>query len=147
LVWVVTSQIQALADEIPKHQATIAQKIARLRQESTGALNRFWQMIQEINHEVDSVSKEPESGMPEEPPPLVVKTVSPFVLPSVTGLAAPLVEGLLNVALITVLVAFMLIQREDLRNRVLRLIGHGRLTSTTKALDDAAQRISRFLFT
>jgi predicted PurR-regulated permease PerM len=146
LVWVVTSQVQALADEIPKHQATIAQKIARLRQESTGALNRFWQMIQEINQEVDRAGKEPESGMPEEPPPLVVKSESSFVLPWVTGLAAPLVEGLLNAALITMLVTFMLIQREDLRNRVLRLIGHGRLTSTTKALDDAAQRISRFLF-
>jgi predicted PurR-regulated permease PerM len=48
---------------------------------------------------------------------------------------------------VTVLVVFMLMQREDLRNRMLRLIGHGRLTSTTKAVDDAAQRISRFLFT
>jgi hypothetical protein len=44
-----------------------------------------------------------------------------------------------------VLVIFMLLKREDLRNRLLRLVGHGRLTVTTKAVDDAGQRISRFL--
>src|SRR5262249_32382177 len=40
---------------------------------------------------------------------------------------------------------FMLIQREDLRNRLIRLIGFGRLTVTTKALEEASQRISRYL--
>jgi hypothetical protein len=44
-----------------------------------------------------------------------------------------------------VLVAFMLVKREDLRNRVIRLSGHGSLTSMTRALDDATSRISRFL--
>src|SRR5262249_51452250 len=40
---------------------------------------------------------------------------------------------------------FMLFQRENLRNRLLRLWGHGNLTSMTRAVDDAARRISRFL--
>ena len=40
---------------------------------------------------------------------------------------------------------FMLIQREDLRNRLIRLIGYGRLTITTKAIEEASQRISRYL--
>jgi cell division inhibitor SulA len=53
-----------------------------------------------------------------------------------------LVGGL---ALALVLVVFMLLKRENLRNRLIRLIGHGRMTVTTKALDDAGQRISRFL--
>src|SRR5205823_3173457 len=40
---------------------------------------------------------------------------------------------------------FMVIQRENLRNRVVRLVGHGRLIVTTRALDEGARRISRYL--
>ena len=46
---------------------------------------------------------------------------------------------------VVTLVIFMLIGREDLRNRLIRLFGHGRLTLTTRALDDAGERISRYL--
>ena len=56
-----------------------------------------------------------------------------------------MVESLGGLALALVLVVFMLLKREDLRNRLIRLVGHGRLTVTTKAVDDAGQRISRFL--
>jgi hypothetical protein len=52
---------------------------------------------------------------------------------------------LVQAVLVIVLVLFMLIKREDLRNRVIRLSGEGSITSMTKALDEAAQRISRFL--
>jgi predicted PurR-regulated permease PerM len=46
---------------------------------------------------------------------------------------------------VIVFVIFMLIQREDLRDRLIRLVGHGQLQITTTALDDAATRISRYL--
>src|SRR5262249_24760498 len=61
------------------------------------------------------------------------------------SIAGPAVEVLVSVVLVIVLVAFMLIKREDLRNRVIRLWGHGGLTSMTRALDDATARISRVL--
>jgi hypothetical protein len=57
----------------------------------------------------------------------------------------PLLEPLGGAFLTIILVIFMLIKREDLRNRLISLVGHGRLTHTTKALDDAGQRISRYL--
>jgi predicted PurR-regulated permease PerM len=47
--------------------------------------------------------------------------------------------------IVVVFVIFMLLQREDLRNRLIRLIGHGQLTVATQALDDASSRISRYL--
>src|SRR5256885_3636205 len=57
--------------------------------------------------------------------------------------------SVLNIALMTgiviVLVIFMLIQREDLRDRLLRLLGERRINVTTQALDDAAGRLSRYL--
>jgi predicted PurR-regulated permease PerM len=57
----------------------------------------------------------------------------------------PAAEGLGAAFLVLVLVVFMLIQRENLRNRFVRLFGHGRLILTTQAFDEGAQRISRFL--
>jgi hypothetical protein len=57
-----------------------------------------------------------------------------------------LLEPLATAALVLVLVVFMLIERGDLRNRLIRLVGYGRLTLTTRALDEAGQRISRYLF-
>src|SRR5262249_9166714 len=65
-----------------------------------------------------------------------------YFLPTVFGSA---VELLVGVGFVVVLVTFVLIPREDLRNRLIRLWGTGSLTRMTKAYDDAAQRISRFL--
>jgi hypothetical protein len=56
-----------------------------------------------------------------------------------------MVERFAGAGLVIVLVIFMLIYREDLRNRLIRLIGYGRLTVTTKALEEAGDRISRYL--
>jgi predicted PurR-regulated permease PerM len=56
-----------------------------------------------------------------------------------------MVERFAGAGLVIVLVIFMLIQREDLRNRLIRLIGYGRLTVTTRALEEAGDRISRYL--
>ena len=47
--------------------------------------------------------------------------------------------------IVTVFTVFMLVQREDVRDRLIRLVGRNRLTTTTKALDDAAERVSRYL--
>jgi len=60
-------------------------------------------------------------------------------------IASPALEALVNAGLVIVLLLFMLVRREDLRNRIIRLSGRRSLTRMTKALDDAAQRISRFL--
>ena len=46
---------------------------------------------------------------------------------------------------VTVVVLFMLLEREDLRNRLIGLIGHGHLATTTKAFDEAGRRVSRQL--
>ena len=56
-----------------------------------------------------------------------------------------MLEPLAAAGLVIVMVVFMLIQREDLRNRLIRLVGFGRLTFTTKALEETGQRISRYL--
>ena len=57
----------------------------------------------------------------------------------------PLVGPLGQAMFVVTLVMFMLLEREDLRDRVLGLIGHGHLAVTTKALDEAGTRVSRQL--
>ena len=59
--------------------------------------------------------------------------------------SAAMLEPLAAVGLVIVLVVFMLFQREDLRNRLIRFVGYGRLTFTTRALEEAGERISRYL--
>jgi predicted PurR-regulated permease PerM len=60
--------------------------------------------------------------------------------------ASQTAEGLADAFLVLVLVVFMLSQRENLRNRFVRLIGHGHLIATTQAVDEGAQRVSRYLY-
>jgi hypothetical protein len=58
---------------------------------------------------------------------------------------APMLGPLGTSALVLLLVVFMLLQREDLRNRLIRLVGQGRISATTRAMDDAGDRVSRYL--
>jgi hypothetical protein len=76
---------------------------------------------------------------------VVVQPEGPALLSRVPALLGPAAESLGGLALALVLVVFMLLKREDLRNRLIRLVGHGRMTVMTNAVDDAGQRISRFL--
>ena len=58
-----------------------------------------------------------------------------------TGLLGPLGTA----GLVLLLVIFMLFKREDLRGRMIRLIGQGRISATTRAMDDAGKRVARYL--
>ena len=59
----------------------------------------------------------------------------------------PALHILGSLGIIVIFSIFMLVNREDLRNRVLRLVGVGQLNAMTQAFDDATQRISRYLRT
>jgi hypothetical protein len=58
---------------------------------------------------------------------------------------APLLGPLGMASLVLLLVIFMLLDREDLRSRIIRLIGQGRISATTRAMDDAGHRVARYL--
>jgi predicted PurR-regulated permease PerM len=63
----------------------------------------------------------------------------------VRGLFGPLIGPASTAAVVVVFTIFMLLQREDLRDRLVRLLGSGQMHATVAALDDAAQRVSRYL--
>ena len=77
------------------------------------------------------------------PIPVEVRQPDPGALENLRTLIAPLLNPLATTGIIIIFVIFILIQREDLRNRLIRLAGSHDLQRTTAALDDAATRLSR----
>ena len=77
------------------------------------------------------------------PVPVEVRQPDPGALESLRSLISPLLHPLATTGIIIIFVIFILLQREDLRNRLIRLAGSDDLQRTTAALDDAASRLSR----
>ncbi|HJT82016.1 MAG TPA: AI-2E family transporter, partial [Chthoniobacterales bacterium] len=161
--WMVTRQLVDLATKLPEYKGNIVTKMRAFRTPKDGALTKFSQTVDELKHELPGQEPSPpptitqEVGKPETAvvsppspptPALPVKVIetsraNPFEI--VQMIIRPLLGPLGTAALVLVLVIFMLFEREDLRNRVIRLIGQGRISATTHALDDAAERVSRYL--
>jgi hypothetical protein len=81
------------------------------------------------------------------PVPVEVRQPDPGALENLRTLISPLVHPLTTTGIIIIFVIFILLQREDLRNRLIRLAGSNDLQRTTAALDDAAGRLSRLFLT
>jgi AI-2E family transporter len=89
----------------------------------------------------------PKTPAPLTPVPVEVRQPDPGALQSLQALISPLLHPLATTGIIIIFVIFILLQRKDLRNRLIRLAGSHDLQRTTAALDDAAARLSRlFLF-
>jgi predicted PurR-regulated permease PerM len=152
------AQLTELAGDLPRYQTTIAEKIHSLRQTTAGrgTLERASGMLKDLSKELDK-PKEPASlsssalsartVAPTTPVPVEVRQPDPGALQSLQALISPLLHPLATTGIIVIFVIFILLQREDLRNRLIRLAGSRDLQRTTAALDDAARRLSRlFLF-
>jgi predicted PurR-regulated permease PerM len=138
--YAVAFQVRSLAADLPRHSQQIADKLVHVREASKDSwLDQVDQAIKKIDERVREAT-----GPASAPQPVPVRVESSS-FPLLQLVAGPAVESLMGTILVIVLVAFMLIKREDLRNRLMRLWGHGSLTSMTRALDDATTRISRFL--
>jgi predicted PurR-regulated permease PerM len=153
----IATQLNRLAGDLPRYQATIQSKIQSVRGVAGGSstLERAAGMLQDLGKELDK----PKAGLPDRqvtpglgnplgvrpitPVPVEVLQPDPGALASLRSLIAPLVSPLATTGIIVIFVIFILIQREDLRNRLIRLAGSHDLQRTTAALDDAASRLSR----
>jgi predicted PurR-regulated permease PerM len=142
--WVVTLQFGSLANELPTYRKNIRQKIADIREAGKGgALEKVQKTAADVKEQFQK--KDEPARVQEKPREVVVKAEQSSTFWPVPLDLGPMVERFAGTGLVIVLVVFMLIQREDLRNRLIRLIGYGRLTVTTQALEEAGDRISRYL--
>ncbi|MET0721855.1 MAG: AI-2E family transporter [Tardiphaga sp.] len=154
------TQLTDLAGDLPKYQTTIREKIQSLRSTTAGrgTLERASDMLKDLSKELDkpnavvpgrssgALVAGPTAG-PVTPVPVEVRQPDPSALESLRTLLSPLVHPLATTGIIIIFVIFILLQREDLRNRLIRLAGTHDLQRTTAALDDAAARLSRLFLT
>jgi predicted PurR-regulated permease PerM len=146
--WVVSIEFTSLGNELPKYTGNIRKKISDVRGAGKGgALENVQKAIDEVKEEIQKRQEPSEkpSKDKEIPRPVVVEAKESSRFWPVPLASTAMLEPLAAVGLVIVLVIFMLIQREDLRNRLIRLVGYGRLTFTTRALEEAGQRISHYL--
>jgi predicted PurR-regulated permease PerM len=136
--YVVAQQIVLITHELPQYRGNLKQKIADLHGvRKPGALKE----VESTASEVISELQKPElSKRGPVPVPVTVKN-EPVGFVHVPKL----LDALTSAGFVIVLVIFMLIEQRDLRNRLIRLTGHGRLTVTTRALGDANNRITRYV--
>ena len=81
------------------------------------------------------------------PIPVEVHQPSPSTLESLGGIVSPLLHPLVTIGIVVIFVIFILLQREDLRDRLIRLAGSHDLQRTTAAIDDAAKSLSKYFLT
>ncbi len=146
LCWGIADQLRHLLVEIPKHRDDIATKISGLKGTGAGPVAELVEMMNDITESVHGDSpKVPPGG--KAPQQVVIVNDKAPSFSWFAGAVGPALEVGLSGIFMAILVVFMLAYREDLRNRFFRAVGHGHLTTTTRAVDEAAQRISRFLVT
>jgi predicted PurR-regulated permease PerM len=139
--WGLTRQLDYLAQDLPRYRTNILQKIKDVRVAGTGgAVEKLQETIADIRTDLGKV-EQPRGRVA---PPVVVTSEQVAAFSGFTWLS-PLIGPLGTAALVIVLVVFMLLERRDLRERLIGLLGQGRLANTTKAFDEASTRVSRQL--
>jgi predicted PurR-regulated permease PerM len=152
--FVVGGQISDLLDRIPSYEYNLLKKVSSLRSASveSGALERARSTLHDLQTELgrtnDKAAPPPANTQdgPSDIKPIPVEIHQPPqpVVESTLSLIRPLISPLATTGLIILFLFFILTQREDLRDRFLRLAGTADLQRTTVALDDAGDRLSRF---
>ena len=158
LGYVVTRQVISLDEQLPAYRQTLVTRVRDLRSQTRGGLSEASNTIAEISEELTTPEGQAseftelpaEATVPNKPrakEAVAVKVVEMPLSPlaQISGWLGPLVSPLISAALVVVLVIFMLVQREDLRNRLIELMGTSNLHKTTAALTEAASRVSGYL--
>ena len=141
------TQVASIAADVPRYSATIQRKVASVESMTTGRLRgltaRLDQQIGRAPSAAEPDAAQAATGGPKaqlvqvEPPPTSAMEIARTVL-------EPVLSPLATLFIILIVTIFVLMQREDLRDRMIRLFGSNDLQRTTVALDDAGQRLGRY---
>jgi predicted PurR-regulated permease PerM len=149
------TQVAGLAEEVPRYALTIQQKVDTVQQ---FMLSRMTNLVGNLVHQparVDVIPKTTPVAAPaatpstNAPKPIPVEVHQPDLtaIELAQRIVTPVVDPLLTTAIVLIVSIFILLQREDLRDRMIRLFGSSDLHRTTIAMNDAARRLSRYLLT
>jgi predicted PurR-regulated permease PerM len=150
------SQVSQLANDLPRYQSTLTDKIQSLQGAAAGVgpLERASDVLKDLKKELDKPAdaRTPDLSLGSQaqsnrPIPVEVRQPDPGALQMLGALIEPLIHPLTTTGIVVIFVIFILLQQSDLRNRLVRLAGAKDLHRTTAALDDAGQRLSRLFLT
>ncbi|RUX33269.1 AI-2E family transporter [Mesorhizobium sp. M2A.F.Ca.ET.042.01.1.1] len=147
--FVVATQVSDLAQNIPLYQINILTKVRALKENGLGGgiISRLGGVIERVGQEIDRQEPQlPSAAQAPKREPIPVEVVShEKPLEVLQNLIGPLISPLGSAGLVVIVVIFMLMEREDLRDRFIRLVGYGDLHRTTQALQDAGKRVGQYL--
>jgi predicted PurR-regulated permease PerM len=153
LAWTVGWQIIGLGAQLPDYRDNIEAKLESLRSIREGKLKDLSDSITYVQNELKryhginspSPAQSETNSPPKRPRTTTIVETQARPTPLITTILGPVLQPIAEGVVVLALVVFMLANRESLRNKIFRLPGRGHLTMTTHALDDAAERVSRYL--
>lgn len=146
----VASAVTSLAADLPAYQSSLRDKAHNLKSMTTGGgtLERAAGVLESLRKELDRPDQ-PRAAAPEpavKPVPVEIQEpTGPF--DSIAAIIALLIHPLTQLGIVILMLTFILLYREDLRNRLIRLAGTGDIHRTTTAIDEAGKRLSRLFAT
>ncbi|MFO1059439.1 MAG: AI-2E family transporter [Dongiaceae bacterium] len=156
----VAREAVSLAGKLPLYQWNIAHKIHVLQDAApgSGVVGRASQMLKNLQEEFSKQSKPAATAaggttpgasegtaQEQQPIPVQIRAPDPAPLQMLESFVGPLLGPLATMGIVIIFVVFILLQREDLRDRLIRLAGPRDLHRTTEAMNDAGSRVSRYL--
>ena len=138
-LWALGSQLSQLVDDLPRYRTNIREKILDVREVGNGSVEKLQETLEGIQTEIDR------TGRPSRRTTTAVVQPDRFSLWDFPTWISPALGPLSTAGLVVILVVFMLLEREQLRGKLIESIGSGQMALTTKALDEAGQRVSRQL--
>ena len=142
----VAAQVAQLAENLPEFQANILSKLTALQDVGgkSGIGAQIANLFSAINDQIGAALPTAETGSATAP--MVVKVVEPdSAIGMLQSLVLPLIAPLASTGIVVVVVVFILLEREELRDRFLRLIGSNDLHRTTQVMEEAASRVTSYL--
>ena len=151
----VASQVNQLAIELPRYQTTLREKVQNLRDRfgAPGVFKNAVDLFNELDKELDRPRPAPLSARPDEtsgdkkPLPVEIHQPTPSASERVVMVLSPLVAPVTTTLIVLLFATFFMFQREDLRNRVIRLAGARDIDRTTAALNEAGERLQQLFAT
>ncbi|MFL5281057.1 MAG: AI-2E family transporter [Rhodopila sp.] len=138
------AQIAALAPDVPTYASRIQTKIDSLQNVT---LSRANVLLRRLGQATTSKPAPAATQSGPAPVPVIVRQPDPTPIEIAEKVITPIVSPLATTAIVLIVAVFILLQREDLRDRLIRLFGSSDLHRTTVAMNDAARRLSRYFLT
>jgi len=156
LGWLMSQQATQLAEDLPRYQHVLADKIAALRKSAAASpvFEKAADAMKGLERQLTEPEVDPAAGTalnpaaegrgPDKPIPVEVREPEPKPWELYQRIAGTVLPPLATAGIVILFVIFILLQREDLRDRAIHLIGASDMQRATSGMNDAAKRLSKY---